>query len=345
MLLRGIHTAGLLCLAIMLHACSAGPSGGSGASLTRLQGAGASFPAPLYMKWFRDFSGLRDGVQVDYQSVGSGSGVKSLIDRTVDFAASDAAMTDEEMAQVPEGAVLLPMTAGKIVLAYNLEGVAGLRLSRAAYAGIFLGAITRWNDPAIVATNPGVALPEAPINVVVRADSSGTSYVFTQHLSAISAEFAAGPGTSKSPNWPVGTRAKGNEGVTASLMTTPGSIGYVEYGYASGQKLPMALLENRSGAYVAPTPASGQAALASAALPDNLVGWIPDPEGADSYPIVSYTWLIGYRNYNDAAKAAIFRELVSFCLEAGQADSEALGYLPLPTEVIARVRAAAAEIH
>ena len=206
------------------------------------------------------------------------------------------------------------MTGGKIVLAYNLEGVAGLRLSRAAYAGIFLGAMRagtiRPRD------EPGVA--RGMINGLCRRTAAGHR-TCSQHLSAISAEFAAGPGTSKSPNWPVGTRAKGNEGVTASLMTTPGSIGYVEYGYASGQKLPMALLENRSGAYVAPTPASGQAALTSAALPDNLVGWIPDPEGADSYPS-SRTWLIGYRNYNDAARTRSSANW--WCLEAGQSDSE-----------------------
>ena len=162
------------------------------------------------------------------------------------------------------GVQLLPMTAGSIVLAYNLEGVDDLKLSRDAYVGIFLGKVTKWNDPAIVAANPGVKLPDADINVVVRADSSGTSFVFTKHLSAISEEFAKSPGTNKMPNWPVGTKSKGNEGVSAAISTTPASIGYIEYGYAKGAKLKMAALQNKAGKYVEPTIASGQAALASA---------------------------------------------------------------------------------
>jgi ABC-type phosphate transport system substrate-binding protein len=204
----------------------------AGEGQVKLNGAGASFPAPLYLKWFKNYNAAHPQVQIDYQSVGSGSGVKDVIDKTVDFGASDAAMTPQEIAKVEGGVQLLPMTAGSIVLAYNVEGVESLRLSRAAYAAIFLGKITRWDDPAIAATNPGVKLPASEINVVVRADSSGTSFVFSKHLSAISAEFAKSPGANKMPNWPVGTRAKGNEGVAASLATTPGSIGYIEYGYA-----------------------------------------------------------------------------------------------------------------
>ena len=165
----------------------------------------ASFPAPLYNKWFKEYSAANDGVQIDYQSVGSGSGVKSVIDKTVDFGASDAAMTPEEIAKVDVGVQLLPMTAGSIVLAYNLEGVKELKLSRDAYVGIFLGKVTKWNDAAIVSVNPGVTLPDSPINVVVRADSSGTTFVFTKHLSAISKDFESAVGTNKMPNWPVGT--------------------------------------------------------------------------------------------------------------------------------------------
>ncbi|HEX4352832.1 MAG TPA: phosphate ABC transporter substrate-binding protein PstS, partial [Polyangiales bacterium] len=222
------------------------------ASSVRLQGAGASFPAPLYTKWFKDYATKHPGIQIDYQSVGSGSGVKAVIDHTVDFGASDAAMTPEEMRRVPEGVRLFPLTAGSIVLSYNLGGVTQLKLSRKTYAAIFLGKIKNWNDPEIAASNPGVKLPKTPINVVVRADSSGTTFVFTKHLSEISPEFASSPGVNKMPNWPVGTRSKGNEGVTASLKTTPGSIGYVEYGYANSQKLPMAMLENKAGKFIAP---------------------------------------------------------------------------------------------
>ena len=226
--------------------------------------------------------------------------MKAVQDKTVDFGASDAAMTPEEIAKVDAGVQLLPMTAGSIVLAYNLEGVDDLKLSRDAYVGIFLGKVTKWNDPAIVSANPGVKLPDGDINVVVRADSSGTSFVFTKHLSAISEEFAKSPGTNKMPNWPAGTKSKGNEGVSAAISTTPGSIGYIEYGYAKGAKLKMAALQNKAGKYVEPTIASGQAALAATKMPDDLVVWVSDPEGDDAYPIVTYTWIMTYKKYADA---------------------------------------------
>jgi phosphate transport system substrate-binding protein len=232
------------------------------------------------------------------------------------------------------------MTAGKIVLTYNLEGVKELKLSREAYAGIFLGKITKWNDPAITKHNPSVQLPDQPINVVARADSSGTSFVFSTHLSAISPEFAKSPGASKMPNWPVGTKAKGNEGVTASIKTTPGSIGYVEYGFAKTTNQPMAILENKEGAFVAPTMASGLAALNSATMPADLVAWIPDPTGKESYPIVTYTWIMCYKKYDDAKKLEALKQVLQYCLDKGQQSSEALGYLPLPASVVEKVRAA-----
>jgi len=308
--------------------------------LVKLQGAGASFPAPLYSKWFKSYSGSHQGVQIDYQSVGSGSGVKGVIDKTVDFGASDAAMTPEEIAKVDVGVQCLPMTAGSIVLAYNVEGVTGLKLPRAAYVGIFLGKVKKWNEPVIARANPGAKLPDELINVVVRADSSGTSYVFSKHLSTISEEFAKSPGTNKMPNWPVGTRSKGNEGVTASLKTTPNSIAYIEFGYANSQKLPMAILENKSGHYVEATAASGQAALASAQLPDDLIVWASDPAAQDAYPIVTYTWLLCYKQYQDKRKFEVLQDLLKYCLTEGQKDSDALGYLPLPAPVVDKVTAA-----
>jgi len=306
----------------------------------RLQGAGASFPAPLYLKWFKSFSASHANTQVDYQSVGSGSGVKSFIDKTVDFGASDAAMSAEEMARVDAGAQLLPMTAGSVVLAYNVEGLKELKLSRKAYVGLFLGTIKMWNDPAIVATNPGVTLPALAVNPVVRADSSGTTFVFTKHLSAVSEEFAKSPGVNKMPNWPIGTRSKGNEGVTAAIKSTPGAIGYIEFGYARSQKLSMATLENKSGAYVAPTTASGQAALAGATLPEDLIVWASDPEPKDAYPIVTYTWLLVYKTYADKQKLATLKDLVTYGLTDGQKHAEELGYIPLPTPVVEKVKAA-----
>ena len=306
----------------------------------KLQGAGASFPAPLYQKWFKDYSGAHPNVQVDYQSVGSGSGVKSFMDRTVDFAASDAAMKAEDMAKVEGGVQLLPMTAGAIVLAYNLPDVPSLRLSREAYTGIFDGKVKKWNDPMIVKENPGAKLPDQAINVIVRADGSGTSFVFTKHLSAISPEFEKAVGVNTMPNWPVGTRSKGNEGVTASIMTTPGAIGYVEYGYAHSQNLHMASLENKSGDYVAANTDSAKAALASGEMPSDFIAWIPDPAAKDAYPIVTYTWIVLYKKYNDKDKLEAIKELVNYGLTEGQKQSEALGYVPLPESVVSKAQEA-----
>jgi phosphate transport system substrate-binding protein len=329
-------------LAIALSACSSRSN--TSENTVKLQGAGASFPAPLYTKWFKSYSSAHGNVQVDYQSVGSGSGVKSVIDHTVDFGASDAAMKPEDMAKVQGGVQLFPMTAGSIVLAYNLKGVDNLKLSRKAYSGIFLGQVKRWNDPLIAAANAGTTLPDLPINVVVRADSSGTTFVFSKHLSAMSDEFGKNVGANTMPNWPVGTKSKGNEGVTASVMTTPGSIGYIEYGYAKSQKIPFAVLENKAGKYVEAATSSGQAALASAVLPEDMIVWASDPDAADAYPIVTYTWLICYKKYPDKNKLQAMQELVKYGLTEGQKDAEALGYIPLPDTVVAKATAAVQNI-
>ena len=334
----------LVALAVIFFAGSYVNNESRAADPVKLQGAGASFPAPLYLKWFKSYGSAHRDVQINYQSVGSGSGVKSVIDKTVDFGASDAAMTKEETAKVDMGVSLFPLTAGSIVVAYNVEGVKELRLPRAVYADIFLGKIRKWNDPLLVKANPGVNLPDKPINVVVRADSSGTTYVFTNHLSAISQEFAKSPGVNKMPNWPVGTRSKGNEGVTAAIKTTPGSIGYVEYGYAKSQKLPMAILQNKAGSFVAATTASGQAALSSAALPDDFIIFVPDPSDKNAYPIVTYTWLICYKQYADKRKAETLRDFLHYALTEGQKDAEALGYIPLPKSVADKVIAAVKNI-
>ena len=329
--------------ALVLAACGGAADGAAGGAV-KLQGAGASFPAPLYNKWFKTYSAAHANVLVDYQSVGSGSGVKSVVDHTVDFGASDAAMKPEDMAKVDGGVQLFPMTAGSIVLAYNVKDLADLRLSRQAYAGIFLGTIKRWNDPIVAKDNPGAKLPDLPINVVVRADSSGTSFVFSQHLSAISDDFRTSVGANTMPNWPAGTKSKGNEGVTASIMTTPGSIGYIEFGYAKSQKVPFAVLENKAGKFVAADTASGQAALASAALPDDMIAWASDPSVPDAYPIVTYTWLICYKKYPDKNKQQAIQDLVRYGLTDGQKDAESLGYIPLPPAVVEKAAAAVQNI-
>jgi phosphate transport system substrate-binding protein len=334
----------VLAAGVALAGWSCGGGEEPAGAAVKIQGAGASFPAPLYGKWFKTYSAAHQNVQVDYQSVGSGGGVKSVVDHTVDFGASDAAMTPQDMAKVDGGVQLFPMTAGSIVLAYNMKGVEQLKLSRKAYAGIFLGTVKRWNDPLIASANPGAMLPDLPINVVVRADSSGTSFVFSKHLSAINEEFGTGVGANTMPNWPAGTKSKGNEGVTASIMTTPGAIGYIEYGYAKSQKVPMAVLENKSGAYVEANTASGRSALASATVPDDMIVWASDPDAKDAYPIVTYTWLIAYKKYGDKAKAQVVQDLVKYGLTEGQKEAEGLGYIPLPDSVVAKATAAVQNI-
>ena len=328
----------LSALSLIFSAC------GKKVETVKLQGAGASFPAPLYLKWFKSYGEAHPNVQVDYQSVGSGNGVKSFLDRTVDFAASDAAMKPEDIAKVQGGVQLLPMTAGSIVLAYNIKDVPNLKLSRDAYVGIFSGKITKWNDPAIASANPDAKLPDLPINVVVRADSSGTTFVFTKHLSTVSQDFAKNVGVNNMPNWPVGTKSKGNEGITASLMTTPGSIGYIEYGYAHSQNLPIATLQNKAGNFVAPTTGSAAAALDSAELPADLIAWVSDPEGKDAYPIVTFTWMLFYKKYDSKAKLDAIRAIIDYGLTDGQKESESLGYVPLPSKVVDKVKSAAGNI-
>src|SRR5271163_3710444 len=235
-----------------------------------LQGTGATFPAPLYERWFREYNQMHPDVEINYQALGSGAGIKQFQQGLVDFGASDAAMTDTEIASVKNGVVLLPMTAGSIVLTYNLPGVTELKLSRDAYVGIFLGKITQWNDPAIAKANPGVQLPDTRITVVSRSDGSGTTFVFTSHLSAISPAWKSGPGAGKTVNFPVGVAGKGNPGVTALIKQTPGAIGYVEFGYAKQTKMPMAELENKSGKFVKADLQSGKDALATVQLPPDL---------------------------------------------------------------------------
>ncbi|MBY0279079.1 phosphate ABC transporter substrate-binding protein PstS [Candidatus Binatia bacterium] len=330
--------------AIGLLATGALASPALGQTPITLQGAGATFPAPLYQRWFQELGKTNPGIRVNYQPVGSGAGIKQFTEGLVQFGASDAAMTDEQIAQVKSGVVLLPMTAGSIVLAYNVPGVAELKLSRAAYTDIFLGKVRKWNDAAIAAANPGVTLPDTPITVVSRSDGSGTTYVFSNHLAAVSEAWKSGPGVGTSVQFPVGVGGKGNAGVTALIKQTPGAIGYVEFGYAEQTKMPMAVLENRSGKYVKADLASAQAALADVKLPPDLRAWIPDPAGAAAYPIVTYTWLLCYKQYADASVASALKTVIRYGLTDGQKLSGELGYVPLPDAVAKTVLDAAGTI-
>ena len=314
------------------------------AAAQQLSGAGASFPAPLYQRWAVEYNKLHPNVQINYQSVGSGAGVKQFTQGTVDFAASDAAMSDEEIEKVKQGVVMIPATAGSIVIAYNLPEVKDLKLSRDTYAGIFLGKITKWNDPAIAKDNPDVKLPDLPINVAFRSDGSGTTFVFTKHLSAISPDFADEVGTDKSVTWPAGAGGKGNEGVTALVKQTPGTIGYVEYGYAVNNGLSMASLQNKAGKFVKPTAESGAATLGHVEFPENLRIWPEDPAGDDDYPIATFTWLLLYKKYSDAAKLKALKEFITYGLTDGQKFSSELGYIPLPAAVAEKSKAALASV-
>ena len=336
---------------LMLWKAGIRPGASSGAGLAladdahvTLQGTGATFPAPLYQRWFREYNQLHPNVEINYQALGSGAGIKQFQQGLVNFGASDAAMTDEEMAAVKPGVVLLPMTAGSIVLAYNLPDVTDLKLSREAYTGIFLGKITQWNDPVIAKANPGAKLSDTKITVVSRSDGSGTTFVFTSHLSAISAAWKSGPGAGKTVNFPVGVAGKGNPGVTALIKQTPGAIGYVEFGYAEQTKMPMAELENQAGKYLKANLETETAALAGVELPANLRAWITDPAGANAYPIVTYTWLLCYKKYDDPKIAQTLKDVIHYGLTDGQKFSVDLGYIPLPSKVIDAVSKAAQSI-
>lgn len=317
------------------------------ADRVRLTGSGASFPAPIYLGWFKNLNKANPNLIIDYQSKGSGAGVQDFLNKTVDFAASDSAMKQEDMDKVPEGVQLLPMTAGEIIVTYNLPGnPVGLKLPRDVYPGIFLGKITRWNDPKIVAANPDIKLPDMPITVVVRADSSGTTAVFTKHLSAISAEFKSTLGEGNTVNWPATNqfiKSPKNDGVTATVRQTPGAIGYIEYSYAKLAKVESALLQNKEGKFVA--PGNSAETLVAIKMPADMIAWEPDPAGAKSYPIVTYTWMIFRKNNGDKNKAKAMRDMIEFSLTEGQKMADALGYIPLPQSVVDRVRKAAANIN
>lgn len=359
---RFIKTASVLTLALALAACgeqannsatdegtdgsatnTAASSSGGAAFDTKvtINGAGASFPAPLYQRWFAGLRKKNPNLQVNYQSVGSGAGVKQFVAETVDFGASDVAMKDEEIGKVKKGALLLPMTAGSIVLAYNLPGVEGLKLSREAYVDILLGKITKWNDPKIAAANEGANLPDKEITIVHRSDGSGTTGVFTKHLSAVSSEWKEKVGDGKTVSWPKGIGGKGNEGVTQLIKQTEGSIGYIEYGYAKQNGLTYAGLENKAGKFVVPTDESASKTLDAVTLPENLRAFIVDPEGDDSYPVVTYSWILAYKTYDDPVKAKAMEVMIQYGLNEGQEVSKELGYVPLPDSVKQKVAQAA----
>jgi len=317
---------------------AAAGSGAVGASARELTGAGATFPYPLYSKWF-DVYNKKTGVQINYQSVGSGAGIQQLTQRTVDFGASDAPMTDEQLKAAPGEVLHIPTVLGAVVVTYNLPGVdKGLKLSGDTLAGIFLGSVKRWSDPRIAADNPGVKLPDTDIAVVHRSDGSGTTNIFTDYLSAVSPEWKTKVGKSTSVNWPVGIGGKGNEGVAGQVKQTPGAIGYVELAYAVQNRLAYAFMKNRAGAFVEPTLESTTAAAAGSAagMPEDLRVSIVNAPGEGSYPIAGYTYILVYREQQDAAKGRALVDFLWWAIHDGEQYATDLLYAPLPKDVVAR---------
>jgi phosphate transport system substrate-binding protein len=323
-------------LALVFVACG-GNSGGE----IRLQGAGATFPNPLYQKWVSEYGKLHPNIKIDYQSVGSGAGIKQIKERTIDFGASDSPMKDEDLKTAGE-ILHVPTVLGAVVITYNLAGVTQpLRFTPDLIADIFLGKLKKWNDPRIKAENSGVNLPDADITVVHRSDGSGTSAVFTDYLSKVSPEWKEKVGSGTSPNWPVGLGGKGNEGVTGQVKATPNTIGYVELAYAVQNKLPVGVIKNKSGSFVEPSidAVTAAAAAALAMTPEDLRVSITDAPGATAYPISSYTYILIYKDQQDAVKGKALVDFLWWGIHDGEKFAKDLMYAPLPADIIKRAEA------
>jgi phosphate transport system substrate-binding protein len=303
-----------------------------------LNGAGATFPAPLYTKWFNEYAN-KTGVQINYQPIGSGGGIKALTDKTVDFGASDAIMTDEQLAAAP-GTIHIPMTSGSVVLAFNLPELEGkLNLSADSVAGIYLGTIAKWNDAAIAADNPGVSLPNKDIISVHRSDGSGTTNIFTNYLSKISPTWSSQVGWSTAVNWPNGLGGQGNAGVAGEVKANDGAIGYVELAYAVQNNLPVATLKNAAGEWVTASYGSTTAAFSGVTLPDDMKVMVTNSSNPLAYPIVGFTWILVNKDQTDQAKGKAIVDMLMWALHDGQAYATDLNYAPLSPEAVEKSEA------
>ena len=314
---------------------------GSQAPAATINGAGATFPYPLYSKWFSEYQKVDPSVQFNYQSIGSGGGIRQFTEKTIDFGASDAPMTDEQLKKAAAPVLHIPTVLGAVVLTYNLEGVkTGLKLTPEVLAGIFLGTTKKWEDPSITKLNPGVKL-SGDIAVVHRTDGSGTSNIFTDYLSKVSPEWKTKVGTGTSVNWPTGLGGKGNEGVAGQIKQTPGSIGYVELIYAVNNHLPYSDLKNKAGQFVTPSLKSVTAAASGAlkAMPEDFRISITNAEGKDSWPISGFTYLLVWKNMPDADKGAKLVKFLHWAETGGQSYAEPLSYAPLPKSLVHKVQA------
>jgi phosphate transport system substrate-binding protein len=339
--LRSLATFCAFAILVASLACNPGGAPGAGGSVS-LQGAGATFPNPLYQKWLSEYGKLHANVRIDYQSIGSGGGIKQIKEQTVDFGASDSPMKDEDLKSAPGEILHVPTVLGAVVITYNLAGVnQPLRFSPDVVADIFLGKVTKWNDARIAADNPGVTLAVGNITVVHRSDGSGTSAVFTDYLSKVSPEWKEKVGTGTSPSWPVGLGGKGNEGVTGQVKNTPNTIGYVELAYAVQNKLPVAHIKNSAGSFIEPSidTVTAAAADSAASTPDDLRVSITNATGAQSYPIASYTYILIYKDQKDAVKGKALVDFVWWGIHDGEAFAKELQYAPLPADIVKRAEA------
>lgn len=354
-LLTRLGVMALLGLMVVLTACggstpaSSTPTGGgtpaaSCPNTKTLNGAGATFPAPLFSKMFSVYPSAKCGANVNYQPVGSGAGITALLNKTVDFGASDAPMTDAQLTSSTAGPVLhIPDTLGAVSMSYNLSGIPAtthLKFTGPVIADIFLGKVKTWDDPAIKSLNPGVTLPSAPITVVHRSDGSGTTGIFTHYLSAVSPEWQSKVGASTTVNWPVGVGGKGNTGVAAAIKSTANSFGYVELAYVIANNFAYGLVQNAAGNYIAPSLDGAKEDAANFTnIPDDLRFYIVNAPGANSYPISGFSWLLVYQNQTNADKGQAIANLLWWVIHDGQSYSTALTYVPLPASIVTKEEA------
>jgi len=338
---------GVVGLALLVAGCNS-PSNSANAKIeskTTITGAGATFPYPIYAKWFDEYHKIHPAVEVNYQSQGSGAGIRQLLAGTVDFGASDMPMTDEQLKQAKVPVLHFPTVLGAVVPTYNITGMTQeLNFTPDALAGIFLGKIKKWNDRELTRSNPGVTLPGNAIVVVHRSEGSGTTFVWTDYLSKVSPEWKSKVGAGASINWPTGLGAKGNESVSSLVKQTPYSIGYVELVYAIQNQMPFGKVRNADGAFVKAELSSVTAAAASAKMAEDFRVSITNPPGKDAYPIASFTWLLIPERISDAAKKDILTDFLKWMLTEGQKLTQALSYAPLPPDVVAKETAAISKI-
>ncbi len=325
------RTLALLLLTVLLTLAGAAEN---------LNGAGATFPYPIYSKWFDEYHKQHPNVEINYQSIGSGGGIRQLLSGTVDFGASDGPMTDQQLGEAKTRILHIPTVLGSVVPAYNVPGVRGeIKFTPEILAGAFLGRITSWNDPAIVKANPGVNLPAQPIVILHRSDGSGTTFIWTDYLSKISDDWKNSAGKATSVKWPVGLGAKGNEGVAGMIRQMEGALGYVELIYAVQNNITYGSVRNAAGVFVKASLESTTAAAASVTnMPADYRVSITNPPGKDAYPIASFTWLLVPQTWQDKAKKATFVDFLTWMLDSGQQMTQQLTYAPLPAQVVTRLR-------